>query len=447
MEEEEEGIRTFLMDARVNLKHFLNDRRLPVVLILCFVLRLAVLILYPDGFWSTIGTPIGVDSWSSFAERLVGTGDYQPGVNRPPVFPLFLAAFYAVFGVNYFIARVVLIFLDVGSCVAIYLLAHRLFSSRTVSLCASIVWALYFPEFPYVTHIWAEPLFTLLLLLFVFSMLRAYSSPGVASFVLMGVLYGLLNLTRTGLNAFFIVMAFLYCIRFRPFTFVRLRLFFIFLLTSIIVVSPWGMRNYFRFGRFTIASSMVGFQLYCVVHTFEGKDFVSIRAFDYDGAFQDIKDKLKKRGVEPGFDQLNDAERNDVYLKESIRIICRHPVKYLMCWLNSLLSFCVGISDFSFFSWRSMCICAANSLLILWALIGFIRYRGPWIGVSRPIIALILYSTFSHVSILVVSSRYALPLIPSMALFASYGLVNSVRAIKTGCRSDSSGDREMRERG
>ena len=201
-----------------------------------------------------------------------------------------------------------------------------------------------------------------------------------------------------------------------------------------------------RFNQFKISSSIVGLQLYSAVHKFEGKEFVPIRSFDYNGAFQDISAKLKKRGGKPGFDQLNDVERNDVYLKESIKIIFNHPIKYSIYWLNNLLNFCLGISDFSFFSWRSMGICAANSFLILWALVGFIRYGWPWIGASKPIIALILYSTFSHASILG-ASRYALPIVPYMGIFASYGLVSAVREFKMRSRPDPSMDQERLERG
>lgn len=426
----------FFMDAIRPL----NDRRLLAVLALCFVSRFAVLALYPNGFWSVIGAPVGVDGWTSYAERIVGIGDYPPGMNRPPVFPLFLAGIYAVFGVDYFAARVALIFLDVGSCLAVYFLANRLFGNRAVSLGASAAWALYFPEFPYVTHIWSEPFFTLILLLFAFSMVKAYSTPRAYLFVIMGMLYGLLNLTRTELNAFFVVMLFLYSVRFRPLRFLHLRLFLVFLLTALIVVSPWGLRNYFRFGRFRIASPMVGLQLYCAGHKFERDEFVSIRSFDCEGILQDIRTEPNKQGRRPDFDRLNDAEKNDVYMREGVKLIFRHPVRYSIYWLNNLLNFCLGISDFSFFSWRSVGICAVNTFLILWAMIGFIRYGGPWIDASRPIIALVLYSTAAHAAVMG-TGRYALPIIPYVGLFASYGLVNSARAGKAGGKFDSSVDR------
>ena len=61
----------------------------------------------------------------------------------PPLYAFIVAAVYAVFGPNVFVAKLFTAGIDAGVCIAVYCLAYRLASDRAVSFLASFLYAVY----------------------------------------------------------------------------------------------------------------------------------------------------------------------------------------------------------------------------------------------------------------------------------------------------------------
>ncbi|MBN1913114.1 MAG: glycosyltransferase family 39 protein, partial [Candidatus Omnitrophica bacterium] len=125
----------------------------------------------------------------------------KPTAWRVPLYPIFLASIYSVFGHNYTAVRIVQCLLGAFLCVLIYLIAKEIFSSR-VALIASLTLCFYKPYILYSYFggpgfLFSENLFTFLLAVFVYFITRSFlPKPGVSNSIIAGFLLGLMALTR-----------------------------------------------------------------------------------------------------------------------------------------------------------------------------------------------------------------------------------------------------------
>ncbi len=175
----------------------------------------------------------------------------------PPVYPIFIAIFYYIFGINTFSYFVPQVLLGSITCCLVYFVAKDIFNEK-VAVVSALMVALY-PELIF----WAfivrnETLFIFLLALFFLLFLRKDSKQNYVFTVVMGIILGLACLTRI-IIMFFVPIIFLWqYFRWEGSKTKALIWLFVFFCSFSLVVLPWAVRNYFVFNNFTPLTDEAG---------------------------------------------------------------------------------------------------------------------------------------------------------------------------------------------
>jgi tetratricopeptide (TPR) repeat protein len=119
-----------------------------------------------------------------------------------PVYPWFMAALCKLFGQDNFVAvRLAQVFLNLVTCFLIYALGCRLFS-RPVARVAAVIWALYGPAIFYTAELFNVPLILLLDLAALYLVVCAWDRPTRLRWLAAGAMTGLAAITRPDILPF-----------------------------------------------------------------------------------------------------------------------------------------------------------------------------------------------------------------------------------------------------
>lgn len=127
-----------------------------------------------------------------------GTGyeiDKVPNTFRPPGYPLFLAAVYALAGHSYAVVKVLQSLIGALTCVLVAMIGERLFSKRTGVIAGGIAAGYPFLVL-YSGFLLSESLFVFLSVAFLYVLLQLRGNWTWRGVALAGVVLGLMNLTR-----------------------------------------------------------------------------------------------------------------------------------------------------------------------------------------------------------------------------------------------------------
>jgi 4-amino-4-deoxy-L-arabinose transferase-like glycosyltransferase len=176
-----------------------------------------------------------------------------PTAYWPIGYPLFLAVIYRIFGHSYFAVELVNVLLSLGICVLTYLVAKRLVA--VVPARVSLVILTLFPSQIFFTSVLAsEILFTVLLLLTVYLVLKPRDHASIYAPLSTGILLGFLILIRAVALFLPVIIVFLYFSSKRKPALI-LREAILTILMTFLTVSPWLLRNKLVLNSFTIATS------------------------------------------------------------------------------------------------------------------------------------------------------------------------------------------------
>jgi 4-amino-4-deoxy-L-arabinose transferase-like glycosyltransferase len=187
--------------------------------------------------------------YSQAATSLLAHGTFGEGYNRPPMYPLVLAAIYALFGQQ--IVTIRLVQAVMGACIAVMiaLLARRL-GSKGVGILAGVLWSVY-PLGIFMAGLeYPTSVITLLLAGAVLCMLTEAAQALRAGRVLLGgLLFGTAALTiPVALVA--VLATTLWILYWQPTR--RLVLATLFLLGVALPLTPWTIRNFHAYGQIVI---------------------------------------------------------------------------------------------------------------------------------------------------------------------------------------------------
>lgn len=121
---------------------------------------------------------------------------YAPTMYREPLYPIFLAFIYKVFGHHTAIVVFVQILLHALTAVMAYLIAEHIFSKKT-ALISGLLVAVFPTLANMASYILCETLFTFELCLGILVLLVSLRRQAVPYFALGGIIFGCLTLTRT----------------------------------------------------------------------------------------------------------------------------------------------------------------------------------------------------------------------------------------------------------
>lgn len=231
-----------------------------------FLIALVLLSLAVRGVWAAAGNsfrappygdePVFINiAWNLDTGHGYSQNSKMPTAERPPGYPLVLAALFWIAGKNLVLARLVNIILSSATVGLLYLAAARLFGTRvgiTTGALASV-----FPSFVlYAPLILSDVLFLFVVgavLLLLLS--REIVSRSVASLAAIGFLIGWAILTRSEFVLFvpFLVLGILLTEGKKQ---SARRAALVIAATACIVLAPWLVRNYREFHRIIFSTSV-----------------------------------------------------------------------------------------------------------------------------------------------------------------------------------------------
>ncbi|HHW31235.1 MAG TPA: glycosyltransferase family 39 protein [Clostridiaceae bacterium] len=184
----------------------------------------------------------------------------EPTVFVMPLYPLFLAGIFKVFGYGLAglqAARVIQAILSSISVLLVYLIAEELFDKK-IAVFSTLLVALYFPNIVTSGYFLTETLFTTLLLLLIFFSLSFSGNPTWYKFALLGFIWTLSVLCRPTI-ALFPLFLFIYLLFYKKIPFAKIIKCSLSMgLVFFVIMLPWWIRNYSEYGEFIPLSASGG---------------------------------------------------------------------------------------------------------------------------------------------------------------------------------------------
>jgi len=406
-----------------------TPRHLATVFLVALVLRLFPVFL-------TIDLGIALDDmfqYDALAESIrLGQGFTWyggiPTAARAPLYPLFLALVYTLFGHSFAAARVAQAILGSILPLVTYIVGERVFDERT-GLIASWVVAVYpmFLLFP--LGLATENLFFLLVPLLVFSLMKAAETSRRSYYVMSGVIMGVTIMTRSVISGLLLLIfpwLWYYTARKRE----AIKNWVLILLPVIALTIPWSIRNTLLYRELTFVESSLGFNLYLGYHPDGSGTFDSDLAVDF----------LEQIGAFDTPDLETEKAAHNLGMERGLRFIREDPLR--ACWL--LLS---KLSHFLRLDKRVLLYFYSNNFLgelppPILAMI-FLVICLPWIVVLLPsvpamvlsdmtrdrVLVYLLFGYLTGIHVLIMAEpRFHLALVPLLAVFAAQGGAALARA-------------------
>lgn len=319
------------------VSNMMHTRR--TLLILLFLIAFAVRLIfayigfvYPDP-----GSP-GSDSMRFDAIGLnLSTGggfvvDGLPATDRAPLYCFFLAAIYFLFGHNY--AAVIFFQSLIGAftCLLVFGIARKIFK-EDVALLSYILSATFPPLIAENNFIMSEPIYTFLSCAMVYCFLEYQAKPRPKNAAFSGLMFGVGVLGRPVFAAqHFFTMCFMLVHSIQ----MRLRRCFlpvaIFFISSLIVVTPWVIRNYSVAKRWIFVTEYNG-------HSILQASFNDLWFFELADRKKKL-DKVWESGANGYIIIPYDAKRVGTldYIKAAFFNISKSPARYIKASLKRLLN-------------------------------------------------------------------------------------------------------------
>ena len=304
-----------------------NYKNLLIVLLI-FIAAFSVRVMYLAGSSTTIETD--EIEHDNLAMRLIGGKGYVDATGastsyRPPLYAGFLALIYGVFGRSYFAVRIIQAIIASLTVCILYLTAEKIFT-RGVAIITGILASLYMTFVICAKMLYTETLFMFLLVLIIYLVITT-TRLGMLRFALLGILCGIATLLRS--NALFLpfIAVFLLALKMRKAMAPKkiAAASTVLLLSFLVIIVPWTVRNYNVHGRFVLISTNGGINMYQgVCNPEEGMIFTFP-----PGSPMSVK-----------YDTMTDeAARNDFFTQEAIKIYRTRPLFALKMFAIRFLFF------------------------------------------------------------------------------------------------------------
>lgn len=296
------------------------------------------LFTWPDSFcYERLGINILQGNGYSIAD----TPPWLPNSTMTPLYPLFIAGIYSVFGRSPYAVMAVQIVLSLGLIAAVAWFACRGFSAKP-GLLAGILMSLNLCFAFYSTQIMTDVLFLSLLLPALWFAFKAFNgnSP-VKSGLAAGAFFGLAALTRPIALYFPVLLPVLFLVK-KP-NRRTLAGYGLMLLIHVAVISPWLVRNRVVFERFFFSTV----QSFNLSHIHAAPIKASIEGKSLNQAEAELERSAFQKYGEP----RNEAERFIFTGREAFVYILRHPGRYALLYLTGAIKTLLplGFAEFLMF--------------------------------------------------------------------------------------------------
>ena len=363
-----------------------------------------------------------------FDDNLVpkNTINYRPSAEQTPFFPYFLSLFYffSKDPIIFFLIRIVHAVVSALTCVVLYVMALRLIHYKAAFILG-ILFSFY-PLFISTTvKIVPETFFTFWLSLTILSLFYLKDSPSFKNITITGLLTGITLLNNNAITPFLPLAGIWLLINLKG-TFQKkvLKISFVFFI-SMLVMSPWLMRNFVVFKKFPLLKSTSGLNLWLGNNPSSSGTFFSKSGEDLNNI---ISEKF------PEALKLSEVEQDAVFYREAIDYIKANPANYVKSVFKR----------FYYYWWFPPNELITKNTLSYKKLMGipyFIILISCIIGIFNTmrnnwrdclLLVMLLFSISFLYSLFVVGHlRYRVPIEPYFLLFASQTIFTFLKKIRT----------------
>jgi len=251
---------------------------------------------------------------------------FYPDVVRTPVYPLFIAALYFIFGESLQVIAIVQVLLDVITCVLIFYISKRIFN-QTIGFMSAIFYAIGMTNVGLAVLALSETLFTFLVTLIIYYLSKYMDSRKFSYLLFIGFFWGGAVLCRP-IGLFSIPIIFILILWLNKSRWKKAIIHATFVLfLGLLVISPWIWRNHTITGHFTL-STVLNYDLLAYNSVFL-KSYLDRRNENK------IASELLKsdRGQMPSC--INDYSHLDNYKEKSNAILLKNPITYIFIHLKA----------------------------------------------------------------------------------------------------------------
>jgi len=354
------------------------------------------------GSWDSVG-------WNVCLGKGFLESDGSPTQQRPPVYPVFLAIAYFLFGHSFLWVKVLQTVLDTFTVFILYRISRKFFDEKT-SLLVALALAIYPPLIAYNGVIGSEICFTFFLALTLLVLTNAISKNSTKRYGISGFLLGITTLCRS--TTIFYPIFFLIGLLIAKKNFF-LKNSIVLLLFFVITLLPWTLRNYFTSGRFSPLATGGG-ELF------------------WAGTQEMLDGKASEKGIDYYYPELSKMplhQRDSIVIKKGLESIYNNPFVYLKITLKKFIRIIfqpVGqVLTEKKYPLLGRLLYLIHFILLIFAVIGFILNRPIWEDLI-PVISIVVYIIAMH-TLLASIPRYRLPVEPYIVLFAVYGFLYLIK--------------------
>ncbi len=403
-----------------------------------FALRLAVLLVL-KAKWPGFDTP-SIDALYHhvWAQRIAAGEIFSGGpFFRAPLYPYFLAAVYALFGIDFTVAFLIQILIGVGTVALTFLLARELFDERIAVLAgalAAINGVMVFYELQLLLD-FLTAFFFLPILIF---LSRRKNRLAAKDFFWAGLFAGLFALTRPNILA--LVPLFLGWIWLRHGDRrTKLKVSLAFLGALILIIAPVTIRNAVSGGDFVLIASQGGINFYIGNNEKADGRTALLPGKGHTWQYSDAEfEAASAQGLKPG--ELKPSQVSSYYSAKAWRFIREKPAEFLKLTLKK-----------TYFFWNYFEISNNNNLyfimryvgltfvpLYLFSLFGPLGFVGAVDCLLRPgprrLFGLTVFAYSLTVIAFFVTDRFRLPVVPLLTISSSYVIYEIVTAVRNNDR-------------
>lgn len=285
------------------------------IVVLAFIIRIIFNIFYV----AVNDVPISdAQDYHQTALNLLRTGAYH-STFRPPLLPFLIAILYKLFGINYFVVRVVLSIFSSFTCLIVYKITKELFDKQ-VALIAAFISAVYWMMFYWCGFLLTETLCTFFLMLAVLYLVKSSKNPLLRYLIFGGISFGLAALTRAVVFPIFLFLPLWAFVSFRNNLKLVLKSCTIIIVTIFLTIFPWTIRNYLVTHKFIPITSQSG-------QVFLGANNPDVLKFYRGGWIHPTKSSLfNEAEIKDYFEHLTTEEANSLCWKKGIRFVLENPL-------------------------------------------------------------------------------------------------------------------------
>ena len=350
-------------------------------------------------------------SYRSFDNQLI------PNLYMPPLYAYIIFCIKILIQNNYDLVKSIIICQIIFSGITIYFF-YKLslyFLSKKMSVFSSFLFA-FFPLFAYASIQISSITFQVFLnIVFLYLILKLINNDKIITVnFFLGVVSGFLILLRGEFIVIFLATI-IYLFFFKK---LKIKQFFIIVLTSLIILSPYLIRNYIVFEKTTITKSF-GFNLWKGNNPeskVEGS--TTHKAFSEGDLLIQIKNLPKDKYYDINYDQI--------FLKKAISFIIEEPILFIQRYFKKFLSFAFFNLDSDYPKYNDLLnILPLVILSILFVFSVFFTYQKNSIGYNYLLFNMVI--TLGLFSIFFILPRYKLIIIPIQIIIISIFISNLIK--------------------